>query len=150
MITIIDGFSPVVDQVRASALAAGFNTWKPNSAEVGSGVYSGMGYMGNHADMVHALSYHLGNRSIFPQAMFFRISLPGDEPAYIHSDREMAPWTCVVYLSEHPGERYGTSFYYHRASGLYEMPSFEEMRQSPATFEMMKISFFSIIASVKH
>lgn len=46
---VIDDFCPELDQVRSSALAAGFDTWRPNKGEVGSSIYEGMGFWGDHA-----------------------------------------------------------------------------------------------------
>jgi len=40
--TVVDNFTPHADRARASALAAGFGTWRPNTREVGSSTYDGM------------------------------------------------------------------------------------------------------------
>jgi len=122
---VIDGFCQELEQVRASALAAGFDTWKPNKGEVGSSVYEGMGFWGDHALMVRSLMRVLGGAAI-PNTMYFRYTVPGMERAYIHSDRESGNHTCVVYLTDHD-EEYGTAFYRHKRTGLIEMPSFQQM-----------------------
>jgi hypothetical protein len=124
---VVDGFCPEVDQVRASALAAGFDTWLPNKGEVGSSIYEGMGFWGDHALMVRALMRAMGG-PVVPNTMYFRYTVPGMERAYIHSDRESGNNTCVVYLTDH-AEEYGTAFYRHKRSGLAQMPSFIEMQQ---------------------
>lgn len=136
MIHIIDNFTPRVDEVRASALASGFGTWRPNRGEVGSSVYEGMNFQGQHHLMIHALSFYMGGLT-FPNSMFFRSTNETTEGAYVHSDRESGDFTCIVYLSEHP-DRYGTGFYRHRETGLTEMPSFGELRERPEFFAQLK------------
>lgn len=137
MIQVIDSFTPMVDTVRQSALASGFGTWRPNKGEVGSSVYDGMGFVGKHALMLHALSFYLG-RPVYPNATFFRVTHPDTEAAYVHSDRETGDFTCIVYLSQHT-ERFGTAFYRHRETGMTHMPSFDEMRERQAAFERLKL-----------
>lgn len=127
-IIVKDDFCPEAAAVRASALESGFGTWRPNKGEVGSSIYEGMSFWGRHSLMLRALSRALGGRPIFPNNMFFRVTRPETEGAYVHSDRHWGSWTCIGYLSEHK-EVSGTGFYRHRESGLLEMPSFEEMRQ---------------------
>jgi hypothetical protein len=61
--------------------------------------------------------------------MFFRVTNVGMERAYIHSDRESGTHTCVVYLTDHEEES-GTAFFQHKSTGLKEMPSFQELRES--------------------
>jgi hypothetical protein len=136
MIQIIDDFTPHIDEVRASAFASGFGTWRPNKGEVGSSVYDGMCFYGKHAPMLHALAFYVG-RPIFPNAMFFRATNVDTESAYVHSDRDAGDYTCVVYLSEH-NDRYGTGFYRHRETGMTHMPSFAELRANPQLFEQLK------------
>ncbi len=117
---VVDDFCPQIEEVRQSALASGFGTWKPNQGVVGSSVYEGMNYTGEHSHMLRALSAVMGLR-VLPNSMFFRVTRPGMEKAYIHSDRAAGTHTCIVYLSEHK-DVYGTGFYRHRATGLLEMP----------------------------
>lgn len=124
---VVDGFCPDIDNVIASVKAAGFNTWLPNKGEVGSSVYDGMGFWGNHALMLKNIMPHMGS-VIVPNSMFFRITKLGTEKAYIHSDRETGNWTCVAYLSEH-SEPSGTAFFKHKPTGLTQMPSFLEMQE---------------------
>jgi hypothetical protein len=125
--TVIDHFCPHLDEVRKSALAAGFDTWNPNKGEVGSSVYEGMGFWGNHALMIRSLMHAIGGVAI-PNTMYFRYTTPGMEKAYIHSDRESGNHTCVCYLTDHE-EEYGTAFYVHKRTGLAEMPSFIQMQE---------------------
>lgn len=136
MIMILDNFCAQIDRVRQSALESGFGTWRPPQGEVGSSVYDGMNFWGDHATLVRALMLQLG-KPIFPNSMFFRVTLPDTEPAYVHSDREAGQWTCIVYCSQHQ-ERSGTAFYQHRETGLREMPSFDELRQQPDLFAQLK------------
>lgn len=136
MITIIDGFSPYIDEVRRSALASGFGTWRPSKGEVGSSVYEGMNFWGKHSILLHALTCAMG-RPIFPNSMFFRVTNQDTEAAYVHSDREAGDHTCIVYLSDHK-EISGTGFYRHRHTGMTHMPSFDEMKQDATAFDLLK------------
>src|SRR5690606_32737823 len=72
MIKIVDDFCPSIDEVRASALASGFGTWKPNKGEVGSSNYEGMNFWGRPSLLLHALAHYIG-RPVYPNAMFFRV-----------------------------------------------------------------------------
>lgn len=125
--TVIDDFCPDAERVRQSAHAAGFGTWAPSKGEVGSSVYAGMGFCGDHALMLKPLIRATGC-VVVPNSMFFRVTNVGMEKAYIHSDREAGAHTCICYLSEHE-EEYGTAFFRHRGTGLTEMPSMDEMRE---------------------
>lgn len=136
MITIIDGFSPYIDEVRRSALDSGFGTWRPSKGEVGSSVYDGMNFWGKHSILLHALTCAMG-RPIFPNSMFFRVTNQDTESAYVHSDREAGDHTCIVYLSDHK-EISGTGFYRHRHTGMTHMPSFDEMKQDATAFDLLK------------
>lgn len=135
-----DDFCPQIDAVRQSAFDAGFDTWKPNAGVVGSSIYEGIGFVGTHSHLIRALSGAIG-RPIFPNSMFFRVTKPETEPAYIHSDRHTGDWTCIVYLSEHK-EVYGTGFYKHRKTGLVEMPTFDGMKEA-GTFDTLKADMVS-------
>lgn len=141
MITIIDDFCPRIDEVRASALASGFGTWKPNKGEVGSSLYEGMNFWGKHSLLVNALSFYIG-RPVFPNNMFFRVTNADTEAAYVHSDRESGDFTCIVYLSDH-AEQSGTGFYRHRESGMTHMPTFAQMAQDRDAFERLKVQMVS-------
>lgn len=123
--TVKDDFCPFLQEVRASALASGFGTWNPKQGEIGSSKYDGMNFWGDHSLMVRSLAQAIGV-PVFPNSMFFRVTTPETERAYIHSDRESGDWTCVAYLSVH-GEPSGTGFYRHRKTGLLQMPTFQEM-----------------------
>lgn len=122
---VVDDFCEDIDKVRDSAFAAGFDTWNPNKGEVGSSVYEGMGFWGDHAHMVQALM-RATNGVVVPNSMFFRVTNVGMEKAYIHSDRESGNFTCVAYLTDHE-EDSGTAFFMHKRTGLKAMPSFAEM-----------------------
>lgn len=136
-VTVIDDFSPYAPAARASALAAGFGTWRPNKGEVGSSVYDGMGFWGTHAMMYAPLMQRV-SAPIAPNSLFFRVCNESTESAYVHSDREAGDYTCVAYLSDHGEERTGTGFYRHRRTGMDRMPSFAEMAQNPEEFERLK------------
>ena len=124
---VFDNFCPDIDRVKDSVFAAGFDTWNPTKGEVGSSVYEGMGFWGNHALMIRSLTRALGG-AVLPNTMYFRVTNVGMEKAYIHSDRETGNHTCVCYLTEHD-KHYGTAFYRHRRTGLAEMPSFVQMQE---------------------
>ena len=130
MIKVVENFCPFIDKVRQSALNAGFDTWLPNKGKVGSSVYEGMGFWGDHSHMLASLSQAMES-FVYPNSMFFRITTPETEPAYIHSDRETGAYTCVAYLSQHD-EDYGTAFYRHKATGETHMPPMDDL-----TAEMM-------------
>lgn len=125
---VIDNFCNDIERVRQSAFAAGFDTWNPNKGEVGSSVYEGMGFWGDHALMLSSLMRSIGGVAV-PNSMFFRVTNVGMEKAYIHSDRESGNHTCVCYLTEH-AEESGTAFFRHKRTGLTEMPSFQEMHET--------------------
>lgn len=135
-IIVKDDFCEHPELARQSALSAGFGTWAPNKGIVGSSIYEGMGFKGLHAVMLRALHFAIG-RPIFPNSMFFRVTKPGTERAYIHSDLEDGHMTCIVYLSQHAQDGSGTGFYRHRATGLLEMPPFLEMEGKPE-FDVLK------------
>lgn len=120
MLQVFENFCPEIDAVRQSFLDAGFGTWKPPTAKVGSGTYSGMSFMGHHAPLIRALTNAVG-RPIVPNRMFARVTNEDTERAYIHSDRGAGDFTCIVYLSQHE-EVSGTSFYRHKETGFTEMP----------------------------
>jgi hypothetical protein len=136
MITVIENFCPRIDEVRASALASGFGTWKPSKGEVGSSVYDGMNFWGRHSLMMHALTTYMG-RPVLPNNMFFRVTNVATEAAYVHSDRESGDYTCVAYVSDH-ADVSGTGFYRHRETGMTHMPSFAELRERPEFFAQLK------------
>lgn len=125
---VVDNFCDDLEQVKASAFAAGFDTWRPNKGEVGSSIYAGMGFWGDHALMLKALMRSVGC-VVVPNTLYFRVTNEGMEQAYIHSDRETGNHTCVAYMTDHP-EEYGTAFFRHRPTGLTEMPSFAEMQEA--------------------
>lgn len=122
---VVDDFCDELDMVKDSAFAAGFSTWLPNKGEVGSSVYEGMGFWGDHSFMLRSL-VDATRSLVVPNSMFFRITNEGMEKAYIHSDRESGAHTCVVYMTDHE-QPSGTAFYRHKRTGLTEMPSFHEM-----------------------
>lgn len=123
---VVDDFCPDIEQVVESVHKAGFDTWRPNKGEVGSSVYEGMGFWGDHALMLRPLIREVG-AVVVPNSMFFRNTNKGMERAYIHSDRETGNYTCVAYLSQHD-EPSGTAFFRHKRTGLTHMPSFLDMQ----------------------
>jgi hypothetical protein len=125
-IIVLDDFCPTIGDVRNSALQSGFGTWRPNKGEVGSSVYDGMSFWGLHSHLLRSLNAAVG-RPVLPNNMFFRITTPETEKAYVHSDRAWGSHTCIVYLSEHT-EVSGTGFYRHRKTGMLEMPTLETMK----------------------
>lgn len=137
---VVDNFCPEIEQVKASAFAAGFDTWRPNKGEVGSSVYEGMGFWGDHSLMLRSLIRVMGT-AVVPNSMFFRVTNVGMERAYIHSDREAGNHTCICYMTEHEEES-GTAFFKHKRTGLTAMPSFAEM-QEMGIFDELKADMVS-------
>jgi hypothetical protein len=137
MIQVWDNFLKDPDAVRASALASGFGTWKPNKGDMGADSYGGVNFVGDHATCLKALHDRLGVQ-IIPNSMFFRITNPSMERALIHSDREYGDMTAIIYLSPDAHERSGTGFYRHRHTGIEMMPPIEEIRAKPGFLEKMR------------
>lgn len=135
-IRVIDHFCPRIAEVRESALQSGFGKWLPNKGEVGSSVYEGMNFWGLHSLMLASLAIAL-KTPVYPNNMFFRVTNKETERAYVHSDRQWGAKTCVAYLSEHKDVSSGTGFFRHRETGMLEMPSFDEMKDS-GIFEKLK------------
>lgn len=131
---VIDDFCEDLERVRQSAFAAGFDTWNPNKGEVGSSVYEGMGFWGDHALMLKSLTRVMGG-IVLPNTLYFRVTNEGMERAYIHSDRESGNHTCICYMTEHDRES-GTAFFMHKRTGLRSMPSFQEMSDKGILEEM--------------
>ena len=127
-VLVVDNFCDELSQVKASAMAAGISTWLPNKGEVGSSIYEGMGFWGDHSLMLRSLIMATG-KVLVPNSMFFRLTNVGMEQAYIHSDRESGNNTCVVYLTEHE-QASGTAFFRHKSTGLTHMPSMLDMHNS--------------------
>lgn len=137
-VVVIDNFSPWADAARASALAAGFGTWRPNRGEVGSSIYDGMCFWGDHAMMLNPLIHHMGAQ-IVPNSMFFRVCNEATEGAYVHSDREHGDFTAVVYLSDHDEPEFGTGFYRNKRTGADRMAPMHVMAErDPTEFETLK------------
>jgi hypothetical protein len=134
---IFDDFVAAPDQVRLSALQAGFGTWRPTKGAVGSSVYDGMGFWGDHSTLLRSVAAAI-QQPIYPHSMFFRVTNEGTEGAYVHSDREAGDFTAIVYLSKHNEDESGTGFYKHRETGLTSMPSFADMVKDPVFFEQFK------------
>lgn len=124
-VLVVDDFCEFADGVVQSFKDAGMGTWRPNKGRVGTSIYDGIGFWGDHALMLRAIVGSTG-KVIVPNSMFFRLTSLDTEEAYVHSDRSSGDHTCVAYLSEHE-DTYGTAFYRHKATGMLEMPSFEDM-----------------------
>lgn len=135
---VIDNFCPLIDEVRQSFLDSGFGTWLPNKGLVGSSVYEGMNFQGRHSYMLDSLQRAMSGVYPIAESMFARVTNEGTEKAYVHSDRQYAGMTAIVYLSKHPDSQpSGTAFFRHRRSGLELMPTFQEM-QELGIFEELK------------
>ena len=132
---VVDNFVRDPESVRRSALLSGFGTWKPNKGEVGSSIYDGMNFWGDHGTLLKGLSQAL-KAPVFPNSMFFRVTNLTTEAAYVHSDREAGDYTAIVYLSHH--EDSGTGFYRHRETQWDRMPSFAELTAQPDMFDKLK------------
>jgi hypothetical protein len=137
MLDVIDGFLSDPGPVRASALASGFGTWRPNKGDIGADSYGGVNFVGDHATPLKRLSAHL-KRPVIPNSMFFRITNPSMEHALIHSDREYGENTAILYLSPESPERSGTGFYRHRETGIEDMPPLSMLMQHPEFFKKIR------------
>jgi hypothetical protein len=133
----VDEFVADPERVRQSALESGFGTWRPNKGEVGSSIYTGMNFWGDHGTLLRSLARAMGS-PVYPNSMFFRVTNTDTEGAYVHSDREMGDYTAIVYLSKHEDEGSGTGLFEHIETGMRAMPSFAELRKDPAFFEKLK------------
>lgn len=120
--------------MKASAFAAGFDTWNPKKGEVGSSVYEGMGFWGDQRFMLRSLIGAVG--MVVPNTMYFRATNVGMDQAYIHSDRESGNHTCICYMTDHGDTDSGTAFYRHKPTGLAEMPSMAEMKDAGVLDEL--------------
>ena len=136
MLQVFDDFLTDPDTVRESAIASGFGSWKPTKGAIGSSVYEGMNFYGDHATILETI-YKKAGFVGFPNSMLFRITNEATERAYVHSDVTSGDTTCILYLSQH-ADRYGTGFYRHRESGLLFMPPLQELAKYPDIFEKLK------------
>lgn len=134
---VFDDFVECPDRVRLSSLQAGFGTWRPTKGEVGSSVYDGIGFWGEHSTLLRSLTAAV-DRPVYPHSMFFRVTNADTEGAYVHSDREAGDFTAIVYLSKHDEDESGTGFYQHIETGMTAMPAFAEMAKDPVFFERFK------------
>lgn len=123
---MVSDFCPRIAEVKASALASGFGTWRPPLGETGHAEYRGLSFHGLHSLMVASLAMALGGAQIFPNALFFRVTGTDADAPYVHSDREDGAKTAIAYLSEHDG---GTAFFRHRRTGMVRMPAVSEMKR---------------------
>jgi hypothetical protein len=136
VIQIFDDFLVDPDTVRQSALASGFGSWKPSKGAIGSSVYEGMNFYGDHSTILETI-YKKAGFVGFPSSMLFRVTNADTERAYVHSDVASGDMTCITYLSDH-SDKYGTGFYRHRESGLFFMPPLDELAKYPEMFEKLK------------
>jgi len=136
MLQIFDNFLADPDTVRESALASGFGSWKPAKGAIGSSVYEGMNFYGDHATILETIYKKCGFVG-FPNSMLFRVTNETTERAYVHSDIAAGDTTCILYLSQH-ADKYGTGFYRHRESGSFVMPPLDVCMQFPQAFEALK------------
>lgn len=131
MILIQDNILPkeLLMGIRQSAIEGGFGNWTPPSRSLGYSSYKGMGFHGHHAALHISISKTL-RQNIYPNLSFFKISTEDDNHRLIHSDRNDGSFTSIIYLSEHEDLTSGTGFYSHNETGLYEMPTLQEMNES--------------------
>ena len=136
-----------LEEVRSSALKAGFGNWEPTTSEIvrtgdkvasaKSQKFKGVGFQGNHAIPMMALTWLLGGHPLYPGSMLFRINDETADLAYIHSDRSDGDYTAILYLSDEKDERSGTGFYHYNpneffSSGLHEMPCYRTLASTHA------------------
>jgi hypothetical protein len=122
---VIDNLLGNPKRVRQSALDSGFGSWRPKKGAIGSSVYDGMNFYGDHASIIEAIYKKIGMVG-YPNSMCFRVTNETTERAYVHSDVTAGDTTCILYLSEH-SEGYGTGFYRHKRTGSMVMPPLKEI-----------------------
>jgi hypothetical protein len=118
---VIDSFCDRLDDVRCSALMAGFGTWRPGRGGMAEAELDGMGFGGFHSLLIHALIKGTGLYPI-PNLTHFRLTTKKTEKAKVHADTHAGSHTCILYLSKHE-EKHGTAFWRHKETGLISMPS---------------------------
>jgi hypothetical protein len=136
MIQVFDDFLANPDVVRQSAIASGFGSWRPTKGAIGSSVYDGMNFYGDHATILETIHRKVGFLG-FANSMLFRVTNETTERAYVHSDVTAGDTTCILYLSQH-ADKYGTGFYRHRESGELVMPPLDKLALDPTRFEQLK------------
>jgi Family of unknown function (DUF6445) len=137
MLRVFDDFLANPDAVRNSAIGSGFGSWRPSKGAIGSSVYDGMNFYGDHAAIIEAIYTKAGFVG-FPNSMLFRVTNETTERAYVHSDITAGDVTCIVYLSQH-ADNYGTGFYRHRETGTLFMQPLSELAKDPAAFDRLKL-----------
>lgn len=133
---VIDDFLADPDTVRNSALASGFGSWKPTKGKIGSSVYDGMNFYGDHASILETIYKKVGMVG-YPNSMLFRVTNADTERAYVHSDNAAGDTTCILYLSKH-ADKYGTGFYKHKESDSLAMPPLAALAKCPEAFDKLK------------
>jgi len=136
MIRVFDDFLASPITVRYSALVSGFGSWRPTKGAIGSSVYDGMNFYGDHASIVETIEKKVGKIG-YANSMCFRITNATTERAYVHSDNAAGDMTCIVYLSDHE-DKYGTGFYRHKETDSLTMPPLAELAKNHSQFEKLK------------
>ena len=136
MIKVLDNFLADPLAVRESALASGFGSWSPTKGAIGSSVYEGMNFYGDHASIIETVYKKVGMIG-YPNSMLFRVTNSDTERAYVHSDNAAGDTTCIVYLSHH-ADKYGTGFYKHKESDSLAMPPLKALQACPEIFDELK------------
>ena len=136
MIRIFDDFLANPEEVRNSALASGFGSWRPSKGTLGATAYDGMNFYGDHASIIETI-YKKAGMIGFPNSVLFRVTNETTERAVVHSDVGAGDTTVIVYLSQHP-DRYGTGFYRNTRNGSLTMPPIAELVKDQEEFEALK------------
>jgi hypothetical protein len=113
---VVDNFLEDPLQVRAAALAGGFDT-----VEFAGHKYTGVGPR-NQPDLKHAISKAVGIE-IQPVISFFRRGMPQDETTHwIHADTICAQYASILYLNLPEQCHGGTAFRYHNELNWDRIP----------------------------
>lgn len=131
-----DNFLANPDAVRQSAIASGFGSWRPTKGAIGSSVYDGLNYKGDHATIIETIYNKVGFIG-FPNCCLFRVTNEDTERAYVHSDIGEGDTTVIVYLSQHD-DKYGTGFFKNKRTGSFAMSPLSELVANPIEFETTK------------
>lgn len=113
-VQVYDGILSDVAAYRAAALASTFQTY-----HFGPLAFHGIALPPSS----EALAWIGRERPDLPPVTltFLRQSPEGQqEPNYVHTDGDMGSWTGILYLTEHPAEGDGTTFWRDRETGAIE------------------------------
>jgi hypothetical protein len=130
-----DDFCPALDVIRKEVIADGFTTVRHTDGLEYKGTNRRQ-YPGFFIDMAAASGH-----AIMPKLSCFRLSLKSERPhSDVHADQVESPYAAVLYMNPDPAPG-GTMFYRHRATGLYGMPTIEDMKAAGIKTKKEQVKF---------